>query len=291
MSFSAGGNWRRLLLREVFGLALTAGTVWLVMFLYFRSVTRRDNVVMSGPLVAVGAQVKLDPSFGHSSMRFVLVSSQDCGYCRQSAPFHRKLGIAAADKGLDLYIAVPDRQKARAYLRDLKVRDAMVKEWNDLGLRVPATPTLLVTDEKGVVKRLWVGLVPKDVEEEILAIVNDPTRLDAARSGTKESSPNYSHQELRALERQHRVVGLIDIREREDGEPRFGARRIPLPELMVRAPYELEPENLVVIDCGPVQRFQCEAAVTFLSVRGFRTATLDAGTYYAGCRTNPTGAH
>lgn len=74
---------------------------------------------------------------------------------------------------------------AKPYVTDqlqLKI-DQVVRA--DINRFVPGTPTLMLIDRSGVVKRVWVGQLPPDKEVEVIAAVQSFAREARTRSGNE----------------------------------------------------------------------------------------------------------
>ena len=62
-----------------------------------------------------------------------------------------------------------DRDVARKYLDKLQLSDLESKQ-SALGpLDVSGTPTIIVTDDKGQITNVWIGKLPSDKQNEVIA--------------------------------------------------------------------------------------------------------------------------
>lgn len=230
------------------------------------------------PNVAVGTRVLLTPSnFGLRHLNLVLVASPACPFCLQSEPFYRRLADACSRQGVALYVVVPDRGKAKDFLRRSGLNGAEIREDRSLGIRVLGTPTLIAVDSAGVVKRLWAGYAAPTVQDQVLNIVSDQEQLN------KDMGELIS-QELNQIKGVLPVT-IVDPRER----PAFmsghlqGAVNIPFEEIGLRAQFELNPSHLQVVDCSNIGGMTCDSVIRVLQGAGYQVAPLSRGALSINC--------
>lgn len=113
-------------------------------------------------------------SWGNHAQTLVLGLRVGCHYCAASLPFYKRL--ADLEKGNSLHshilVVMPD------------VKESGTKELQSAGLtvdsifnqpldsiKVELTPTALLVDAHGVVKRAWVGELPPQNEKDLIAAV------------------------------------------------------------------------------------------------------------------------
>jgi hypothetical protein len=119
----------------------------------------------------VGASISLPGvDWGASNVNLVMALSTGCHFCSESAVFYKRLVPFAAAKGIRVLAVLPQSvSDDRAYLDNLGVRVSEIVE-SPLGrLDVSGTPTLLVLDAHGRIKRAWVGKLDSDGERQVLA--------------------------------------------------------------------------------------------------------------------------
>jgi hypothetical protein len=245
---------------------------------------------MVGPLVAVGTAVKLSSTdFGHHSVSLVMVSSPSCPYCLQSEAFHRRLFAEAARVHIPFYVVVPEQREAAGYLKSAGLDAATVREWKDLGGRVPGTPTIISVDSSGVARRLWVGRLPAEVEADLLESLSKPPNLNSlgSSSGGSRRSPNYSSADELRRRALFAKMQIIDIHERGEEARHSDTITVPLIEISTRARFELDRASLQVVDCSNLSDVKCGSAVGILSNLGFQVATIGAGSLYESCDVAP----
>lgn len=275
-------------LREVLiiGLAAGIGSVILNFALHRGSQGSPQPIPqMRGPLVAIGAKPGIqgaDAADRGKSM-LLLVAREDCTYCLQSENFHRRLFAESESKHVPAYIAIPDKAKARSYLRRIGVGDSRSLRWDDLGFRVRGTPALLMISASGVVERMWIGRLDESREKAVSAAIGGDGRIaplgvnrpmpppDLEQAAASASPPSITEEELNALIKKSSLT-LVDTRERNEYAVahKAGSLNLPITELAVRAGYELDKTKLCVLDCANLSGSACETALGVLRRAGLR---------------------
>lgn len=99
----------------------------------------------------------------------LLVLSESCHYCTDSAPFYRRLVERAQVRGSRVIAALPeDLDTSKAYLNRLGVLVDDILQVNPSSLGTRATPTVLLLDNSGIIKDGWVGQLSPEKEREVL---------------------------------------------------------------------------------------------------------------------------
>lgn len=111
-----------------------------------------------------------DIDWSKNRKNVLLVLQDGCRYCTESADFYRTLLQQTKDKGVSVTAVLPqDRDVARKYLDKLQLSDLESKQ-SALGpLDVSGTPTIIVTDDKGQITNVWIGKLPSDKQNEVIA--------------------------------------------------------------------------------------------------------------------------
>ena len=105
-----------------------------------------------------------------ANQTILLVLSESCHYCTDSAPFYRRLVERAAARGSRVIAAFPqDLNTSTAYLNRLGVLVDDILQVNPASLGTQATPTVLLVDKSGIVKEGWVGQLSAETEREVLS--------------------------------------------------------------------------------------------------------------------------
>ena len=111
-----------------------------------------------------------DVDWSKANQTILLVLSERCRYCTDSAPFYRRLVERAEERGSRVIAALPeDLNTSKTYLSRLGVSVADVLQVNPSSVGTRATPTLLLVDHSGIVKDVWVGQLSPEEEREVLS--------------------------------------------------------------------------------------------------------------------------
>jgi hypothetical protein len=221
--------------------------------------------------------------FRQHPLSFLLISSPTCTFCQRSASFHSKLEDIAKLNNVGFYVAVSDLSQAKEYLRRLKLPLQSAIEWKDVDVQVDGTPTLFAINQRSIVVRAWYGMTTPDVEEMILHLVEHPSGVGIDKSGSIDgTTPSYSPIALPGLRSRSRVR-VIDVRERHHRIGPYADTQIPGSELLFRAPYELDPSQLEIIDCSNIPLSDCRSAARILQDDNFKVATLGVGLSAKSC--------
>ena len=130
---------------------------------------RRDGSSNSAAMFTVGQRgPELQGiKYGDQPKTLVMYLRSSCGYCTESMPFYRALtGIRKSTSGLRLVVASIDPvDVSKEYLQAHKVEVDSVVVTTPRGI---PTPTLVLVDQSGAVRDVWVGKQPIDRERNIL---------------------------------------------------------------------------------------------------------------------------
>jgi hypothetical protein len=121
--------------------------------------------------LAAGTKLSLDGvDWAQNKQTLLMVVSETCHYCTESADFYKRLAAERAARGDLRIVAVLPQEVAagRAYLEKLGVAVDDVKKAPPGGLGVRGTPTLILADGAGSVTDSWSGKLPPDAEEAVL---------------------------------------------------------------------------------------------------------------------------
>jgi thioredoxin-related protein len=112
-----------------------------------------------------------------SAQTLLLFLRSTCKFCTESMPFYVRLAAARRTAGTDLRLVVISAdppQVLAAYLAEfqLRVDQAVTLAPAELAqFRVRGTPTLVLTDRSGTVRRVWIGKLQQPAESELLASI------------------------------------------------------------------------------------------------------------------------
>ncbi len=118
----------------------------------------------------VGKPIPIDGLDVQNKRSLVLYLSTKCRYCTESAPFYKRLLEENKSKGISVVAVLPQSvEESREYLKEHGVQIDEIKQSSLQSIGVRATPTILLTDESGVVTDSWVGKLQPDREEQVIA--------------------------------------------------------------------------------------------------------------------------
>jgi hypothetical protein len=104
----------------------------------------------------------------------LIVLSTDCEYCRASFPFYRRLVDAGreAHEPVHLVGVFPNKESdVKNYLGSNDLGIDMVPNISLATLKIGGTPSLILLNEKGVVRDFWVGRLSPEQELQVIKSV------------------------------------------------------------------------------------------------------------------------
>jgi thioredoxin-related protein len=112
-----------------------------------------------------------------SDQTLLLVLSRACKFCNQSMPFYRRIVEGRPpDRGATriVVLTLDERDEASDYLISGGVHVDQIVNVKPEKLSVLATPTLILVDRFGKIVKAWIGLLPENMEGEVLSAVLGP---------------------------------------------------------------------------------------------------------------------
>ena len=137
---------------------------------YFRAQGGAEQGAPVG--VKAGDKVELPGvEWGRGGRTLVLALSTGCHFCTESAPFYQRLAAEVSKRGGARLIAVVPQtaEEGHKYLENLGVAIDDVRQSPLNAFGVNGTPTLILVDEGGVAKRVWVGKLPEAAQADVIA--------------------------------------------------------------------------------------------------------------------------
>ena len=132
----------------------------------------RTKATESGATIAAGSKINLpNEHWGRNRKTLLLGLSTDCKYCSASAEFYQRLAQAAAANTKLVAVLPQSREESQQYLTALKLAIEDIQQASPAALGIRGTPTLILVNSAGSVTNFWVGQLPHDKEEEVLAAV------------------------------------------------------------------------------------------------------------------------
>jgi peroxiredoxin len=121
--------------------------------------------------ISVGTKFALkDVNWPGSGKTVVLALSTTCHYCTESAGFYRELVQQCQKQHVRVIAVLPQPlNEAQSYLNKEGVSVDEVRQGSFPELKIGGTPTLVVLDNQGVVKSVWIGKLPENKEKEVLS--------------------------------------------------------------------------------------------------------------------------
>jgi hypothetical protein len=112
-----------------------------------------------------------DVEWARGGRTLVLALSTGCHFCTESAPFYQRLAAEVSKRdGARLIAVVPQTaEEGHKYLENLGVAINDVRQSPLNAFGVSGTPTLILVDEGGVAKRVWVGKLPEAAQADVIA--------------------------------------------------------------------------------------------------------------------------
>ena len=137
------------------------------------------------PAVAVGTKLTLRdeaPDGGRAGTLLAVLSSE-CRFCTESMPFYQRLSAHPKVVAGGVKFQVVTTQPIgvmRTYLSQHGLTPSAVLTVTETGAYVRGTPSLILTDSKGVVIDSWSGALPPEEERKVV------TALDKLQLGGSE---------------------------------------------------------------------------------------------------------
>jgi hypothetical protein len=101
----------------------------------------------------------------------VMALSTQCHFCQESAPFYKELTSSPAVKAKRVVIVTvfPQQQgEAESFVKGNQMHADEVLSMPLQGLGTSSTPTLLLVDRTGKIERLWIGVLSRSQQKDLL---------------------------------------------------------------------------------------------------------------------------
>jgi hypothetical protein len=123
---------------------------------------------------ALGTKLSLQGvDWSQSNQNLVLALSTGCHFCSESASFYRQLIPSATRNRIRVFAVLPQAvSDSRSYLEKLGVPVPEVVQSPLGAMSVSATPTVLLVDRNGRIRKAWVGKLGLEQERQVIAGFN-----------------------------------------------------------------------------------------------------------------------
>ena len=123
----------------------------------------------------VGKQISLSGVDWKTNGKTIVLALQTrCHFCTESASFYQNLVKEKAKQAnVHLVAVLPDAvQESEGYLKSLGISvDAIIQApLNSVGIR--GTPTVLMVDDTGTIRRAWLGRLDADRERDVIGTLH-----------------------------------------------------------------------------------------------------------------------
>ena len=144
----------------------------LAIILFIRNYTQRQGDLQR--TVALGSKFALkNVDWKAADKNLVFAVSTTCHFCTESAPFYRKLVEQCKQQHVHTVAVLPQTPaEAQAYLSGEGVTVDEIRQSPLSALDVSGTPTLVLVDQTGIVKHVWVGKLPSTKENEVVTTLS-----------------------------------------------------------------------------------------------------------------------
>lgn len=127
------------------------------------------------PAAKVGLNLNQSPlkdiNWATNKNTLVLGLQTTCHFCTESAPFFQKLAAAASGSTRIVAVLPQTIEESKQYLFKLGVHVDEIRTAPLSSINVSGTPTMMLVNDKGVVKNVWVGKLPEERQTEVLSAI------------------------------------------------------------------------------------------------------------------------
>lgn len=142
--------------------AILIVTVWIT---NFRKQAAEPGRIATGAKFAV-----TDVNWRGNGKTMVLALATTCHFCTESAGFYRELVQYCNSHNIPTVAVFPQTaEEGRSYLAKEGVKIDDVRQASFSTIQISGTPTLLLIDENGAVKRVWVGKLSPGEEKKVFS--------------------------------------------------------------------------------------------------------------------------
>lgn len=127
----------------------------------------------AGPKIGLNLNQTLlkDVSWAANQNTLVLGLQTTCHFCTESGPFFQKLTVAAAGSTKIVAVLPQTVEESKQYLSKLGVHVDEVRSAPLSSIGVSGTPTMMLVDNKGIVRKVWLGKLPEEQQSQVPSAV------------------------------------------------------------------------------------------------------------------------
>ena len=142
-------------------------------FVLVKNYQSRRTAAATPVRVSVGSELSMPGvDWKANAATVVLALSTTCQYCTDSAPFYTRLADELSRRGVHFMVVLPQSvEEGSRYLRALNVDCRDVRQVSMRDVRIRGTPTLLLVDERGVIRYMREGRLSPDEERSVLEAI------------------------------------------------------------------------------------------------------------------------
>jgi hypothetical protein len=125
---------------------------------------------------AAGSKITLPGvDWSLSKHNLLIALSTNCHFCSESAPFYQRIiGEAGMRNGFSSIAAFPqDAKQSADFLDKYGIRVNRVVQCSPESIGIRGTPTLVIVDNHGIVKKAWIGRLSVQQEADVMKWLSD----------------------------------------------------------------------------------------------------------------------
>lgn len=129
-------------------------------------------ILNNGP--TIGEKVPLSSEYFQSTQKSViLVLQTTCSFCNASMPFYKRLVDRSKGKDINYVAVFPEStEEGSSHLSKYGIIGMIVSQAEIETLRVSGTPTLIITNDQGIIEKVWIGRLSPQQELEVFDGLN-----------------------------------------------------------------------------------------------------------------------
>lgn len=147
----------------------------LIIFSFVKTKVFSSHSAERTPLIA-GTQLTGLSAYDWSKhdQTLVLVLQKGCRFCENSAPFYRQLAEMERQQQLKAHVVAVfpnEAAQVETVLHEQQLQFETIPNISLKSLNVIGTPTAILSDQKGRVVKSWIGQLPLDLQQEVIATI------------------------------------------------------------------------------------------------------------------------